>query len=227
MAKHCVIIDDNSMEVHIEWIEHQLRKKNIQAQFFEFNAGSQVRKDLLTNEMIDLEKVVRAFESEFEGRKLDLVCIDYSLEDKKVNGIDVLKKIHSLRPKAKYMIYSSSLDNVAKKVVEEYEVDKDQRKLLTKIKDFARYRIEDFVARDQFNPRVVELLSKEPQSLDSIVEEKLLEQGDLVFQQGYAPFSGKLLKDIVREIQRGTPRGNEYLQEMIELAIAQIITVNS
>jgi hypothetical protein len=215
------------MEEHIEWIEHQLQKKNIQAQFFEFNVGSQLRKDLLTNEMIDTDKVIKTFESEFQGRKLDLVCIDYSLEDAKVNGLDILKKIHSLRPKARYLVYSSSLDNVARNVVEEYESDKDQRKLLTKIKDLARYRVEDFVARDQFNQRILDLLSKEPQSLDSIVEEKLLENGDMVFQQGYPPFSGKTLKEIVLEIQRSTQRGNEYLQEIIELAIAQVITVNS
>ena len=95
------------------------------------------------------------------------------------------------------------------------------------MKDLTRLHIEDFVAREQYAQKVVDILSKEQQSLHSIIEEKLLEQGDLVFQQGYSPFSGMTLQQVAREIQQGTPRGHEFLREIIELAIAQAITINS
>jgi hypothetical protein len=227
MPKHCLIVDDTPQEEMIERIESKLRKKNIQVICYQLNVGSQARKDLLTDERIDLEKVTRAFEMEFHNYKLDLVCIDFDLEDGKVDGLDVLKQVHQLRPKTPCMIYSSNLDEVARKIIVEYERDGDRRKLLNKIKALAKYSIEDFVARDYYDERVVDILSKKQQSLESMIEEKLLENADLIFQQGYPPFSGKTLWEVALEVQKGTPRGNEFLYEIIELAIAQVITINS
>jgi hypothetical protein len=227
MARTCLIIDDEPQDAVIENIETRLRGKYVNVECLQFNVGSLERKDLMTDEKIDMVKVLKQFEIEFKGKRLDLICIDYNLEDDKINGLEILKEIYPFRQTSLFMMYSSNLDQLVKKIIDSYDEDRDKRKLLNKIKLLTRYRIEEFSARNSYDEAVITLLSKNRQTLEAIIEEKLLEYPDLIFHNTYPVFEGKTLAEIVEEIRIGSVHGNHYMKELIEQAISNMVLINS
>lgn len=49
----------------------------------------------------------------------------------------------------------------------------------------------------------------------------------LEFKSCYKPFVGKKLEDIANEIEKQTPQGREFQEELLEQAIAYLIEINS
>jgi hypothetical protein len=226
MPKTCLIIDDNPQDDVIERIESRLKGKYFPTECLQFNVGSQERTDLLTDGRIDVGKVVDRYKTDFTNTKLDLICIDYNLEDDNINGLDILKEIHPVRPKCSYMIYSANLNQVVSGILDGYDEGQRNNKLLNKIKFLTRYKIVDFVARTNYEDAVIAQISEEKQSLESMVEEKLLEYRELVFENTYPSFAGKTLFEIAREIRIGSDQGNNFMKEIIEVAISNMILIN-
>jgi hypothetical protein len=70
-------------------------------------------------------------------------------------------------------------------------------------------------------------MAKNHQTLELMIEEKLLEYPDLVFQNTYPLFEGKTLNEIAQEIRIGSVHGNKYMKELIEQAISNMVLVNT
>jgi hypothetical protein len=227
MIKSCLIIDDNPQDAEIETIVRGARKQNIELNCFQFNVGSTQRSDLLTNGGIDAQKVIEIFRKEFSGTKIDLICIDYQLEDDKVSGLDILNLLHDLRKKCQYMIYSSNLDQVVGEIIQKYDKDKDKGKLISRIKTLTKYNIVDFAKRERYDAAIVEILVKNQPSLELIIEEKLLEHKDMVFSNTFLPLAGAKLEVIAEQIRMDTSRGIEFKCEIIEQTIAYMIAMNT
>jgi hypothetical protein len=179
----------------------------------------------MTDEKIDPDKVLQHFDLEFKSIKLDLICIDFNLEDE-INGLDVLHQICQIRPRTSYMMYSSNLEQLVKKIIGNYDNDKDRKKLLNRIKSLTKYKIHDFVGRENYDEAIINWMSKNSQTLDSMVEEKLLEYPDLVFQNTYPNFQGKTLSQIAEEIRLGSVHGDNFIKELIEQAISNMVLIN-
>jgi hypothetical protein len=227
MPKTCLIIDDEPQDDTIERIEAKLKTKHVHAQLLQFNIGSVERRDLLTDGHIDTDKVVGQFIAEFTGKRLDLICIDYLLDDEKVNGLDILKAIYPRRPNTAFLMYSSSLERLTKGIIDGYDENKDKRLLLEKIKTLTKYRVLDYVPRDRYDDAIIQIITKNQPSIELMIEEKLLNYPDLVFQNTYPVFQGKTLQAIATEIRIGSIHGNKYMEELIEVAISNMILVNN
>lgn len=226
MHKTCLIIDDNLQDEVIEKIVNKLKGKNIDIKCLQFNIGSLERSDLLTEGKIDITKVINQFQKEFTSIKIDLICIDYNLEDEEINGLDILRDIHKLRSTSLFIMYSSNLNQLVQRIIDGYDQGNDPKKIFNKIKFLIRYKIHDFVGRDNYDDVVINLLSKNSQTLESMVEEKLLEYPDMVFQNTYPVFQGKTLLEIAQEIRFGSVHGNDFMKELIEQAISNMILIN-
>lgn len=227
MEKVCLVIDDNDQQAVLEQLQEQARKKGISLTCLQFNVGSSKRKDLLTkDETIDMKAVVDIFTSDFSGTKIDLICIDYLLDDELVTGLDVLKAIHGLRKSSQFMLYSSSLDQLANSVINDYVKSEDKRQLFQRIKSLAKYKITEFVSRERYDQAILEILSHTPPNLDLILEAKLLEYPDLLFQDIYPAFEGLTPAQVAAEIRRGSHHGQTFKLELIEQAIAYMLKVN-
>lgn len=227
MPKTCLIIDDNPQDDIIERIQTKALNKQVMIECLQFNVGSQERRDLLTHEAIDIDKVIQQFEKEFDGKKIDLICIDYNLEDDNIDGLEILRKIYPLRGTSAYMLYSANLNQLASRIVDGYEVDKDKKKLLGKIKALTRFKIMDFVDRDDYDDTILKILSRNDQSMELYIEEKLLEYGELEFHNTYPIFEGKKLKEIAKEIRTRSLHGDRYVGELLEQAFSFMIKINN
>lgn len=226
MTKTCLLIDDNRQDEVVEQIVVMAKKKGITLKCLQFNVGSEQRTDLLTDGFIDKAKVLSRFKDEFDGSKIDLICIDYSLEDDNINGLDILKEIYELRQSSAFMIYSSNLDQLAKGIIDGYENDKDKLKLINRIKSLTKYTIKEFVARDRYDQAIVDILSKGTQSIELTIEEKLLENPDMIFKNTYPVFEDKTFKEIAKEIRLGSFHGDNFKKEIIEQTIAYLTKIN-
>jgi len=228
MKKTCLIIDDNLQDEMIEAIERKAKKKNIALACLQFNIGSSERQDLLTEVgKIDMVKVMESFKNEFHRIKLDLICIDFNLEDDTIDGLEVLKAIHPLRSHVPFMLYSANVSQLINKIIDGYDQDADKKKLLSKIKFLTRYKIEDFVDREHYDEAIIKIMSMTQKSMELIIEEKLLEYPDLVFHSTYPAFDGKTLEFIAEQIRNGSVHGDRYKTELIEQAISIMITLNN
>lgn len=220
------MIDDNPQDDLFDGLKRKAKAKQIQLNCYQFNVGSE-QTDFLTDGNIDIEKVEAIFKSEFDGRKLDIICVDYNLEDERITGLDVLRRIYNLRKTSIYMLYSSSLDQVAKGIIDTYDQDKNKNKLINRIKTLTSYRISEFSPRDRYEDDIIKLLATNQSPLELVMETKLLEYGDLEFENTYPLFQGWKLKDIATEIRKSTPQGNKFKVQLIEQALAYMIKINS
>jgi hypothetical protein len=220
-----LLIDDNSQHHEIERIEAKLKGKYGSVKCHQFNVGSLERKDLMTDEKIDLSKVLERFKIEFPF-KIDLICIDYNLEDE-ITGLDILREIHPLRPGAIYMMYSANLNQLVNHLIGEMNPVLDRKRLFNSVKFLTRHKVHEFVARDNYEDAIIEILSQNHQTLESIVEEKLLEYKDLKFQNTYPIFEGMTLNEIAHEIRTRSVHGNNFMKEIIEQAISNMVLINT
>lgn len=227
MEKTCLIIDDNKQDEVLEQLVEKARKKGIVLKCPQFNVGSTERSDLLDAAgAIDTNVVIEKFKAEFTGIKLDMICVDFQLEDENINGLDVLKVIYEHRKSSQYMIYSSSIDQVASGIIETYDKDKNKSQLINRIKSLTRYNIRDFVPRERYDQAILEIIGKDEVSLELALEAKLLEYPDLIFQNTYPVFEGRSLQDIAAEIRVDSHHGKRFKVELIEQAIAYMLKIN-
>lgn len=228
MEKTCLIIDDNKQDEVLEQLVEKARKKGITLKCPQFNVGSTERNDLLDiNGAIDINAVLAKFKSEFDGTKLDMICVDFQLEDENINGLDVLKQVYALRQSSQFIIYSSNLDQVVKGIIGDYDKDKNKGKLIADIKSLTKYKILDFVSRDRYDQAILDILSKNEMSLELVLESKLLEYPELVFQNTYPKFEGLTLQQIANEIRQGSNHGQLFKAELLEQAISHMVQINS
>jgi hypothetical protein len=229
MEKVCLVIDDNDQQAVLEQLQEKARKRGIALKCLQFNVGSSKRKDLLTEEeTINMPAVVEAFKREFAGTKIDLVCIDYLLDDENVTGLDVLKAIHNQRKSSKFMLYSSNLDEVARGIIDDYDgKDGSKQRLINRIKTLTRYNIADFAPRDRYDEVILDIINRNEPSLELVLEGKLLEHGDMIFPGSYPVFEGRSFLEIAHEIRKGTYHGQAFKEEIIEQVIAYMLQISN
>lgn len=233
MAKTCLIIDneDQKESGSFETLEQEAKKQGIALEVYQFLLGSSARPDLLTNNKIDMQKVIPIFKEEFKGLNFDIIAVDWDFEDGPdgINGIELIKQfqINRIKRSAPKILYSGILKDEVETICERYKKEEFNFDRVWKlIKPMIEIDIVNFVDRENYEKEIVSFLSKNTLNADNLIIKELNKHSDLVFENGYPQFEGQTLGKIAEIIANDYPQGVKFLKEIIELTIAHIVKLN-
>jgi len=121
IKRTCLLIDDEKQDENFPTIIDEGKKHQLDVECYQFNVGNQERRDLLENEEISLEKVVKVFKKEFKGIKFDLIAFDWNIGSG-IKGPTIIKYFNdnNIRRSVPKILYSGVLKEEIEKLCNSY-----------------------------------------------------------------------------------------------------------
>ncbi len=218
----CVLIDDDKQDDIFHIIKEEGKRYGLEIDCKQFNVGNQERRDLLTNEEIDLEKVNTIFQNEFNGVKIDLLAFDWNISGSQINGPILIKNFNdnNIRVKVPKILYSGVLKEEIEKLCEAYRTNKNMpfKVIWSQINTLISSDIITFVSRDDYELSIVEQLRKVEDTIESSIEEELRKFPDFKFQNCFVnkSFKGKTFSEIARLLDSNENLRNDFTKEITQ-----------
>jgi hypothetical protein len=227
MTKKCIIIDNEDQSEIIEKLIRDGKAKGIDIECEQFNVGSTFLTEVLTDNKIDIAKVVAEFKNKFKGQTFHLAAFDWDLSDDKIDGIELMRqlthnKIFKNTPK---LLYSGLLEDKLSTKIDEYKNNTLTKKdLLDRIKTLINADIKGFVAREKYDSDIIRILEGTEETLDLIIEEELNKFPELKFSNKFvnANFSGKTFVEIAKIIEEQDGLRNDFKKEIIQQVVSYL-----
>lgn len=230
MKKICLLIDDNDMTEVSGRIISKGEKKGFKIEFLtEFNVGSDERDDLLNDELeLDKESIEKEFLEKYGKEKIDLIAVDYDLEDSGgVNGLEVIRLLRKSRKRTDIILYSSDVDSILKESVEKYEASKDLKSVIKDIKFLLSTNILAIHKRDiNFEDNFIAVLDKQSKTIDQHFIDKLRELPEIPFDSHFFQ-KAESVKNIsvtpsqlIALLESKDNNGNLIVEELIERTLS-------
>jgi hypothetical protein len=227
MEKRCLIIDNEEQVSNIETIERLGRAKGLKIICDEFNVGMLSKDELLTENKIDITKVVDQYNKEFKGNTYHLVALDWDLGDAEITGVELIRKFQEYKilvntPK---ILYSGLLkDEISSKLERFKNNDISKTFLINWINTLIKVDIKNFVDRVAYEQEIITQLLKNDETLDLIIEEELMKFPDLKFSNSFTSksFKGKSFLDIGIILKENPFLRNEFKKEIIQQVISYL-----
>jgi len=223
IKRTCLIIDDNDQSEEIESLQRRAKEiHGIELDCYQFNIGNSSLTDVLSNGLIDKDKVVLEFKRRFGRRNFNIVALDYDLEDTNIKGTDLIRifNYNQLLKKSPKMVYSGLLDDVLKDIIRDETLDK----AVTKIKSMVRNKVIDYLDRDQRDSQILKFLSEDPLSSELLISDILNKYPDLVFESNFVSdnFKGKTYAELAVILDSDIALDNEFKKEILEQVFAYL-----
>jgi len=227
MQKTCLIIDDEDQSADIEKLLMLGERRGVELECKQFNVGSSHENDMLTGGKIDIEKVIKEYKKRFRGTTFHIAAIDWQLSDDAIDGIELLRhftnnKILRYTPK---ILYTGLLDEVLSSLLADFKKDLIGKvAVIRRIKILIKSGIKDFVGRENYEERILQLLESSDETMDLIIEEELRKFPDLKFNtklisQG---FHGKTFEEIAHDLDHNDLLRNGFKKEILQHVIAYL-----
>lgn len=223
MKKRVLLIDEEPMDDEIASIQRHFKNKGHEIEFVQFNIGSSLLTEVLTNNQIDLKKVKDYFHQNHR-RRYDLICFDYNLSND-LTGVDILFELKPLlNENSKLLFYSGLLDEVIDKILSRRKGDGLSRQNAERLlKRLIQARVEDFVKRENLKNKVVELLSQNQETLDEIFAEKM----ELDYPNFRTEYFDKLeLYKLSQLLNNSDGKATKFKHEIVEQFISYLIRLH-
>lgn len=227
MEKCVLIIDDIDQSVNIKSLKKQVRG------YCSLDAISIKTTDVdlraEDSEHLDLEKLRNTIKEAIRGKSIAWAFTDFDLSEDNINGLTVVRILKELRPSLKIVIYSGNLETVIRNVVGKPLAEANEDDVVKAVKTLVNYEIVDYVRRDNYVDKAVELIKKED---DPTVKEFFIQQlrmySEMEFRSCYPKLSGRTLGEIADMIENSSDkRTDAWTQELVEQAIAYLVKINS
>jgi hypothetical protein len=220
-------IDDNKIDSQIDSLRKKLKRSgfDLDETFLYLGDDSFKRRDEISgNVILDKGKIQSYINEHLINENFDIVASDFDFKDPQLDGLELLKwiknesnsKKHRLR-RAKYCLYSSEQDKVVRKI-----------DTPGKVKSLIKIKIDEFIDRERIPEELKNMIlapKKAYKYKDGLI--KFLEKyPDLVFNSVYPKFKGKKLSEIAIEIDKDSPNGIKFQEELINLTITHLIELN-
>ncbi len=222
-----LFIDDNNIEDEIERIKRTSSRRGIRIESDVVNIDDDKFRDIVNKGEFDVanlnsQKIFDYIESQgYQNIAYDVVACDFNFSDEYLDGYQFLTKFinrandsrHSIR-NAKFMFYTGDVHKLEKVAAS------DIRRLL-------RSKIESIVDRSNLPDQMIRIINKIIVDIDpkKMVVSFLEQYKDLQFNSTYTDFKGKKLSEISEQIQDGSDKGSEFLENLINLSMAHLITM--
>lgn len=227
MNKNCIIIDNEDQSEIIEKLIRDGKAKGITIDCEQFNVGSTFENDLLTDGVIDINKVVSEFKKRFKKQTFQLAAFDWDLSDPKIDGIELMRQFthHKIFKNTPKLLYSGLLEDKLSSKIEEYKKgDLSKKDLLDRIKTLINADIKGFVGRENYDRDIIGILEGTDETLDLIIEEELNKLPELRFSDKFVndKFKGKTFLEIAIILEENDVLRNAFKKEIIQQVVAYL-----
>lgn len=225
MDKLILVIDDDDQKNVIEDLVREAKKKNINLMYRQFNVGSPKEPELMTDGMIDINKVKAAYKERFKNKGLvfNMILCDWDLSDEAIDGAELLRRMGSecFNPKTPRILYSSLLWQKIEEQLNKYDKENDEAKepVIKYIASLINGNYLAFVSREELKVPVLRHIC-ESESLDFLIEDTLLRYPDCVMAVGHGHgLEGKSFSEVAKLIQNAEVNYDfkrDIIQEVIQ-----------
>lgn len=226
--KVCIIIDDEDQKDVMDDLVHQAKGHQINLECVQLNPQEDKFYKEITDDngdidqVIDLDKIIEELRTPkyLYRPSIAVLAFDYGLQDKVITGFEIIKKLRREKiTKKKIVLYSATIE----KVIEDLMQDKVNR--VQNLKQLILAEISGITDKD-YTDSVLRLIREDKFSLESQIEEQLLDYGDLTFKNIFPKFKDKTLFEISEEIRKNSQDAIDFQKAFIENAIAHLIDLN-
>jgi len=221
--KKCLLIDNENQVANMETIVREGKKIGVPIKCFQFNVGSTSNPEFLTDNKIDLNKVIEEFKKQYGGITFDLIAFDWSLDDDNVNGVDLIRcfQDNKLRRSTPKFLYSGELKDEMESILNQYKDGNIEfKKAWNQIKTLIEIDIVDFKDRGEYEIAIVNYLNNNKPNLETILVKELRNNSDLKFHGNFVKFEGMTFGDIASIVENNPDRSVAFKKELIELSLA-------
>jgi len=227
MNKNCIIIDNEDQSEIIEKLVRDGKAKGITIDCEQFNVGSTFENELLTDGVIDINKVVNEYKKRFKNQTFQLAAFDWDLSDPKTDGIELMRQFthHKIFKNTPKLLYSGLLEDKLSSKIEEYKKgDLSKKDLLDRIKTLINADIKGFVGRENYDRDIIGILEGTDETLDLIIEEELNKLPELRFSNKFIneKFKGKTFYEIATILEENDLLRNAFKKEIIQQVVAYL-----
>lgn len=236
IKRSCLIIDNEDQSEEIEKLVRDAKNQGIELDCRQFEVGKTSYGEVLSLGKIDIEKVEKEAKKRYKNIVFDVIAFDYELDDEDINGVELLRNFNKKRlfkhsPK---LVYSGVLDNVLRDII---EPNLDILKIhnlpdkpiikqdgLIKIKSLIRYRVFEYLDRDNRDSIIIKFLKEDIQSTELIVTQALRMYPDFIFENNFIndKFKGKTYEEVADYLDKDDIIGVEFKREIIQQVIAYL-----
>jgi hypothetical protein len=225
-VKRLLYIDDNKIDSQIENLRTKLKRQGYELNetFFHLNESFMIKNTQTKETILDRIKIQAFINENYMNENFDMVASDYDFKDKSIDGFELLKwiknestsKRYKLR-RAKFCLYSSEQDKVAK----EFSTPEQVKKLI-------KLKIDDFIDRTRIPDEITQILIAPQKSyyFKAHITSYLEKFGDERFKSVFPKFKEMTLAQIADEIDKDLPKGIEFQKYLAELTVAHLIELN-
>jgi len=228
--KKCLLIDNDNQIASIETIEREGKKAGTPIKCYQFNVGSTNNPEFLTNNKIDLGKVIIEFNKEYSGVTFDLIAFDWSLDDEHVNGVELIKHFQDnrIRKSTPKLLYSGELKDEMESLLNQYKDGTIEfKKAWNQIRTLIEIDIVDFKDRGEYEIAIVNYLHKSTPNLETILVKELRNNSDLKFLGNFKKFENKTFGEIASIIENDPDRSLPFKRGLIDEAIAFLVDLKN
>jgi len=221
----CVVIDDTTRFVNSTFLstfQREIRKSHkLQVEFEQLNPKDAAYID--EEGRIDISKVIADLQTpKYLKRAVHLVICDYGLGDDRVNGFEVIRKLRSeIKTKKKIILYSSNIDNVIMKILN----DGQESERIARLKDLFSSQISSFCERDShLTNSILEHLQQETEyTTDRQIVEALYRYGSRKFSAAYDKFENMQLAEVADILEKHDHERERFEKEIIDQIIGYLV----
>jgi len=227
IKRTCLLIDDEKQDDIFPTIIEEGKKHSLEVTCYQFNVGNQERRDLLENEMISIPNVIKAFQKEFAGIKIDLIAFDWNLGEE-LKGPELIKQFndHKIRRNVPKMLHSGILKLEIEKLCGDYRKDINMpfKSIWNQIDAILQTRIIAFAGKENYEIELIKQLRKIEDTFESSIEEELRKFPDFVFKPSFPNkhFKGKSFEEIAEIVDGNENLRNELTKEITQQVIAYL-----
>lgn len=227
MEKRCLIIDNEDQSSSIEEIQRLGKSSGLTILCDEFNVGMLSKDEFITDNKIDINKVINEFKIRHKSHTYHLAAFDWDFGDDIINGVELIRKFqeNGLLTKTPKILYSGILKDEISSQLDKFERGAlPKSKLITWINTLIKVDVKNFVDRISYEREVITQLLKTDETLDLIIEEELKKFPQLIFQNSFTSnsFNGKTFSEIAKAIEENDLMRNQFKKEIVQQVIAYL-----
>lgn len=227
MKDRCILlIDDKDQEDVSNSIKTQLRN-DFDLEFLLIRtAAPELKKD--SSEDLDLTKLKNAIKEKISRKHIDIALTDFDLESDCVNGLEIVRMVHEIRPNVNFLIYSGNWNKVIRTVIGKDYQQASIEELVAGINNLIHDNIINCIGRTDYKTDLIKYLQKNKgESIEHRLSVLLRANGDIRFESCFPEFKGMTFNEIADMIDdHSDARSDEWIEVVLAQTIAYLVKVN-
>ncbi len=226
--KRCILlIDDKDQSDVTDSIKLQLRR-DFDLEFILIRTtASELKKD--DGEDLDIDKLKTEIEAKIKNKSIYIALTDFDLESDYFNGLGVVRMVHEIHQKVKFLIYSGNWNEVIRTVVGRNYKNSTIEELVEGINNLIHDNIINCIGRTDYKADLIKFLKENKgDSIEYRLATLLRANGEMKFESCFPEFKGMTFNEIADMIDNHSDaRSDEWIEAVLAQTIAYLVRVNN